>query len=484
MSTDLLLVNPLFLRRDPVEYELMTPYFPLGLLYLAATARQTGYTVQIFDCMFRDDVDEFARALDQIRPRVVGLGILSTVRAMADELIAVALSKGYPVLVGGSDPTARPQSYLDRQEGTIVAVIGEGEETLLELLPALLEQPKAQPLSDIAGIAYRDKEGQIVRTPPRALRKTVDQIPFPARDLIDIEAYRRAWQSKHDVFSLSVIASRGCPYRCAWCQKSVFGRSFRLRSPEDVAEEMRQIKETYHPDMLRIVDDVTGIDRDWVRRWRDALLEQDAAIPFECLSRVDLVDWEMLTWLKEAGCKRISFGAESGSQQVLDAMTKGTRVEQIYRAAELCHELDIELYFFIMVGYPGEGWADILATANLLRETMPDTFSSTIAYPLQGTPFYEQVKDRLIEDHDWTHTAENRVLYRGEYSTRFYRWVQRWFRQEWRWARIRSGREPAGMSTRLRVWAARIVSKTVVRILRYTPPDARVVPVSAPGHGT
>ncbi|MBN1936745.1 MAG: radical SAM protein [Anaerolineae bacterium] len=482
MTVDLLLVNPLFLQRDPVEHELMTPYFPLGLLYLASTARQAGYSVQIFDCMFRRSADEFARALDEIQPRVVGFGILSTVRAMADELIAVALSKGYPILVGGADPTARPESYLAEAQWTVIAVVGEAEETLLELLPALLDRPGAKSLGDIAGIAYRDQSGEIVHTGPRPLHKSVDALPFPARDLIDVEAYRRAWRSKHESFSLSVIASRGCPYGCAWCQKSVFGRSFRLRSSENVADETLEVKEKYHPDMLRIVDDVTGIDRDWVRRWRDALIERGAVIPFECLSRVDLVDREMLTWLKEAGCVRISFGAESGSQKVLDAMTKGTRVEQLYRAAGLCHELGIELYFFIMVGYPSEGWADILATAKMLRETMPDTFSSTIAYPLQGTPFYEQVKDRLIQDHDWAHTAENRVLYRGEYSTRFYRWVQRWFRHEWRWARIRTGWEQAGIVTCVRVWMSRFVSKYIVYILRYAPPDARAVPVSAPGH--
>jgi anaerobic magnesium-protoporphyrin IX monomethyl ester cyclase len=481
---DILLVNPLFLRRDPVEYRLMTPYFPLGLLYLAAMLRDAGYQVSVYDCMFRDGPEAFARTLDKLQPRVVGLGVLSTVLASALELAAIAHERGCTVLMGGADPTARPDSYLeDRVEGHCpvdIVVVGEGEETILELMANLRGAPDALPLHQIQGLVYRDEEGQIVRTGPRALRKNVDEIPFPARDLVDVDAYRRAWRAGHGYFSLSVISSRGCPFQCAWCQKSVFGRSYRPRSPESVAEEMGQIKAQYDPDQLRVVDDVLGIDRQWVKRWRDALVARDAVIPFECLSRVDLVDREVLTWLKEAGCIRISFGAESGSQKVLDAMAKGTKVSQAYQAAQLCHELGIEVYFFIMVGYPGETWEDIQATVRFLCEAAPDEFSSTIAYPLQGTPFYEQVRDRLITDHDWRHTAENRVLYKGEYSTRFYRWVQRWLHKEWQVARVRAGREC--VERWARVLAGLWLSRIAVGLLRYVPADTRAVSVVPPCH--
>jgi anaerobic magnesium-protoporphyrin IX monomethyl ester cyclase len=269
----------------------------------------------------------------------------------------------------------------------------------------------------------------------------VDSLPFPARDLIDFEPYRRAWRSKHDHFALSIIATRGCPFGCTWCQKSVFGRGFRPRSPELVAEEMAHIKHDYRPDLIRIVDDVMGIDRDWVRAWHDAMVERDAVIPFECLSRVDLIDEEMAQLLQHVGCRRIHFGAESGSQAVLDAMNKGTTVEQLYRAADICRRLDIETYFYMMVGYPGETWSDLKQSVTMLRETLPDVFSTTIAYPLPGTPFHEEVRDRLISgaepDADWLHTAENRLLFqRGRYSTFFYRRVIRWFHSEWRDARI------------------------------------------------
>ena len=490
MAIDILLVNPLFLRNDPVEQRIMTPYFPLGLLYLAATLRQAGYSVDIYDGMFEQDAAHLNAALDRLAPAIVGISALSTVRESALELAALAHARGCRVLLGGADPTTRPESYLEHCVGdeqvVDLVVIGEGEETLLELMPALTGRPEALPLDAIRGLAYRDAQGRPLRTAPRPLSKALDHIPFPARDMIDLEAYRRAWSARHGYWSLSVITSRGCPYTCAWCQKGVFGKSFRVRSPQSVALEIRQIKDRYHPDQLRIVDDVMGIDRRWVKSWRDAMIEQDAVIPFECLSRVDLIDRELLGWLKEAGCVRISLGAESGSQQVLDAMSKGTRVSELYDAARLCHELGIEVYFYIMVGYPGESWADIQATARLLRETVPDEFSSTIAYPLPGTPFYDQVQDRLIQAADWRHTAENRLLYRGQHSTRFYRWVQRWLRKEWQAARLEAGLSvvdtPTGPPARFRLAAERWLARLVVAILRHSPADARPVPSTPPGH--
>jgi anaerobic magnesium-protoporphyrin IX monomethyl ester cyclase len=471
--TDLLLVNPLYLKDDPVEQRLMTPYFPLGLLYLAATARQAGYDVSIYDAMFQTSDEAFIATLERERPKVVGIGILSTVRAAALRLADLAHRQGAKVIVGGADPTGRPASYLDHRSNgdwpIDVVVVGEGEQTLLELLPILLaDAPAGGRLAGVNGLAYRDGDAQVMMTPERSHCPDLDSLPLPARDLIDVEAYRRAWQDRHGLFSLSIIATRGCPYGCKWCQKSVFGRSFRPRSAEAVAEELRAIKDRYHPDQIRIVDDVMGIDRKWVRDWHDAVLERDAVIPFECLSRVDLMDEELVRLLKEAGCVRIAFGAESGSQRVLDAMNKGTHVGQIRRAAELCRRFGIEIYYYIMLGYPGEEWADICKTVEFLKETRPDMFSSTIAYPLPGTDFYDEVKHRLLDMPDWDYTAENRLLFQREYSTRFYQWVQRWLHQEWHGARLRQGEERASFPERIRRLGGRWATRGMVEFFRLT----------------
>ncbi|MFC2037180.1 B12-binding domain-containing radical SAM protein [Chloroflexota bacterium] len=474
--TDLMLVNPLFLHEDPVEQRLMTPYFPLGLLYLAATARDAGYRVSIFDAMFQASDEAFVAALEREQPKVVGIGVLATVRTAALRLADLAHRHGAMVVVGGADPTGRPESYLRRQSNgsqpVDMAVVGEGEQTLLELLPLLLNgERNDEPLQKIAGLAYLDADDHFVSTAARRHCADLESLALPARDLIDVEAYRQAWHRRHGIFSLSLIATRGCPYGCTWCQKSVFGRSFRPRSPQAVAEEMRLIKEQYRPDQLRIVDDVMGIDREWVRAWHTAVLARDAVVPFECLSRVDLMDEEMVRLLQEAGCIRIAFGAESGSQKVLDAMNKGTTVEQIRRTAKLCRRHDIETYFYIMVGYPGEEWVDIRKTVDLLKEARPDQFSSTIAYPLPGTEFYDEVKHRLLDAPDWDYTAENRLLFQREHSTRFYRWVQRWFHQEWHMARLRHDQEQATPGRWVRRLGGLWTSRAMVHLLRYLPGD-------------
>jgi anaerobic magnesium-protoporphyrin IX monomethyl ester cyclase len=205
--SDLLLVNPLFLEQDPVERQLMTPYFPLGLLYLAATARQAGYTVSLFDAMFQASDEAFVAALEREQPRIVGISILATVRAAALRLAEVAHRCGAQVVVGGADPTGRPESYLEPQSNgdspVDIVVVGEGEQTLLELLPALLSGERREPsLAQIQGLVYRRANGEVVCTPARKHCADLDSLPLPARDLLDIEAYRRAWRGHHGLFSL------------------------------------------------------------------------------------------------------------------------------------------------------------------------------------------------------------------------------------------------------------------------------------------
>ena len=473
--TEITLVHPLFINKDPVEQKIMTPYFPLGLMYLAAVLRQRDYQVEIFDCAFREDYAEFEAYMRRVRPPVVGITSLITIRRHALFLAEIAHRYGATVILGGPDPPGIPERYLNHRDdsGEIpidMVVFDEGELTIQEVADYLFRRPGAPAsLQDIAGLRLRGDRWDVVATAPRPLIADLDSLPFPARDLVDFAPYREAWQEAHGCWSLSLINTRGCPYGCSWCQKAVFGRTFRTRSPENVAEEMRLIKDAYHPDQLRVVDDITGIRKDWVLEWREAVLERQAVIPFECLTRVNLASEEMLSALHQMGCKKIFFGAESGSQKVLDAMDKGIKVAQIYRAAELCQQLGIETYFFMMVGYPGEEWQDLQLSVKLLRETRPETFSTTIAYPLPGTKFYEQVRDRLMFDSewnpDWDYTAENKLLFRrARYNTLFYRWVVRWFRQEWEDARIANGR-PVSLLQRLRsklsLWLCRLVVRTL-----------------------
>jgi len=475
MAIDIALVHPLFIEKDPVEKKIMTPYFPLGLMYIASVLRENGYEVELFDCTFRKDFNEFENYIKLKKPKIVGITSLITIRRNALILAEIAHRYGAKVILGGPDPTALPERYLlykttDGEFPVDIVVFDEGEITMLELANFLLKNEGYNDLREIPGLRLRDKNGKIISTPPRPLIQNLDLLPFPARELVDMDDYRRAWKKAHGYWSLTIINSRGCPYHCAWCQKAVFGRKYRTRTPENSAEEMKLLKNVFSPDFIRVVDDITGVQKNWVLKWSQEVIKRNAIIPFECLTRVNLASEDMLKALKDMGCEKIYFGAESGSQKVLDTMEKGITVEQIYRASELCKKLGIKTYFFMMVGYPGEEIEDLKLSVKLLRETLPDEFSTTIAYPLPGTKFYEQVRDRLMFESqewmlDWDYTAENKLLFKREkYNTTFYRWVVRWFNREWKDAWYKAGKK----ATIFEITKNKIelgITKTIVNLL-------------------
>lgn len=491
MKPDITLVHPLFIDKDPVEKKIMTPYFPLGLLYLAAVLQRRGNEVEVFDCAFRHSYEDFEEYMRKERPPLVGITALITVRRHALKLAEIAHRYGAKVIVGGPDPTGIPERYLYYQDSNNeypvdVVVFDEGEITIQEVVDHFLQKEGSfSDIREVAGLRLRGEQGEVVATAQRALISDLDSLPFPARDLVDWRPYKDAWREAHGHWSLSLINTRGCPYECAWCQKAVFGRTYRSRSAANVAEEMKLIKEIYAPDQLRIVDDITGVRRTWVSEWRDEVLARQAVIPFECLTRVNLATEDMLSALKDMDCRKVFLGAESGSQKVLDAMHKGAKVNQIERAAALCKQLEIDTYFFMMVGYPGEDWDDLQSSVRLLRETLPEEFSTTIAYPLPGTKFYEQVRDRLVFDTDWNvdwdYTAENRLLFqRDRYNTYFYRWVIRWFHSEWQDAWLQAGK-PTQYMQRVRIKASLWISRIMVRLIALLPLKASIQFLPAEG---
>lgn len=493
MPVDIVLVHPLFLEKDPIEKKIMTPYFPLGLMYLAAVLRREGYEVELYDCTFRKDYKEFAEYLKRRKPAICGITSLITIRRHALILAEIAKRSGSWVVLGGPDPTAIPERYLfyrtaDDSFPVDAVVYDEGELTISDLARWFFtNRSRVQDLREIPWIRLRGEGDEVIATPPRELIMDLDSLPFPARDLVDMESYRRTWQKAHGYFSLTILHTRGCPYHCNWCQKAVFGRRYRSRSPENAAEEMLEIKKTLNPDHLRVVDDITGVKRPWVLEWSEAVARRGAEIPFECLTRVNLVSEDMLYALKKIRCEKIYFGAESGSQKVLDAMEKGITVHQIYRARELCRKVGIRTYFLMMVGYPGEEFEDLKLSVKLIRETIPDEFSTTIAYPLPGTKFYERVRDRLIFDSgeyvlDWDYTGENRLLFkRDRYNTTFYRWMIRWFQAEWEDARLSHDQNAPSLNrilARLRAWILRgivtaLASFSLIRGVRFQPAEGR-----------
>jgi len=260
MPIDILFVNPVFLSHNVAERELSSPYFPLGLLYLAAYVRAHDFTVGVFDGTFLQGTGDFEAVLLEKQPRVVGVSALQPNRELALELGRVAQNAGARVIFGGPDATAEPESYL-ADPAVDYIVHHEGELTLVELLGAIFAgRENAGDLAALEGIAFRGAAGEIVVTPRRPYILDLDELPFPARELIDMQAYLDFWQAHNGYASLTISVARGCPYNCRWCQDAVHGPELRLRSPGSVVAEVRALKARYKIDRLRVVDDVDGLE--------------------------------------------------------------------------------------------------------------------------------------------------------------------------------------------------------------------------------
>ncbi len=436
-----------FLRFDPKLWKNMQPYPPLGSMYAASYLRQQGYEVALFDAMLADSEEDWAQALEKHHPRFAVLYednfnylskmCLLRMRQAAHRMIAMA-KYGHPgespvVILCGADATDHYADYLS--QGADYILIGEGEETLNELLKTLLsEEPESRngSLRQIRGLAYME-DGRPVRNERRPDLRNLDALPFPAWDLIDVERYRSIWQERHGYFSMNLVTTRGCPFHCNWCAKPIWGQRYNSRSPENVAAEMRWLKDSYHPDHLWFADDIFGLKPGWISRLAEQVQLQDASVPFKCLSRVDLLlrPGEVEA-LKKAGARIVWVGAESGSQKILDAMDKGTRVEQIAQAARCLRENGLQVGFFLQFGYPGEGWDDIQQTLQMVRDCLPDDIGISVSYPMPGTKFFDNVQQQLGEKQNWQDSGDLAMLYQGPYSTAFYRKLHQVVHREFR----------------------------------------------------
>jgi radical SAM superfamily enzyme YgiQ (UPF0313 family)/glycosyltransferase involved in cell wall biosynthesis len=428
-SIDVLFGQAYFLRFDPKLWEARQPYAPLGALYAAACVRDRGYRVAMFDAMLAVSETEWAEALDRHRPRFAVIYednfnylskmCLLRMRQAALTMIDAARERGIITIVAGADATDHPATYLDR--GAAVVVTGEGEVTLVELLNALTETDGPAGLMSIEGLCLRDEDGRVVHTRARAIIRQLDSLPFPAWDLVDVERYRSTWLSHHGYFSMNLVTTRGCPYHCNWCAKPIYGQRYTARSPEHVVEEMAWLKRTFRPDHLWIADDIFGLKPGWIEQFASLLRARDARTPFKCLLRADQVTADVARALRSAGCQTAWIGAESGSQRILDAMEKGTRVEQIGEATRMLREAGVEIGFFLQFGYPGETREDIDRTIEMVRTCAPDDIGVSVSYPLPGTTFYQRVQAQLGQKQNWVDSNDLAMMYHATYVPDFYR---------------------------------------------------------------
>ncbi len=426
-----LLGHAYFQYFDPKLEEANKPYPPLGTLIAGALLREAGHEVVVFDAMLERSTDGWDSMLDNQRPDVAVLFednfnylskmCLGRMRTAAFEMLGAASARDVPAIVAGSDASDNTAEFLDAGAGAVIT--GEGDEALLDCLAALDSQARSMDqLRGIAGVTVRDEAGQLISGGDRRNMKALDDIPFAARDLVDIDHYRSIWAEAHGRFSLNMVTTRGCPYHCNWCSKPIWGQRYNARSAENVVAEMVELSDTYGLDHVWFADDIFGLKPGWIQRFAELVDEHDVRLPFKCLSRPDLlVRKDTAEALGAAGAEEVWIGAESGSQKVLDAMEKGTTVEQIREAADRVHQAGYRIAFFIQFGYPGETTDDIAGTLDLIWSARPDDIGISVAYPLPGTPFYDRVKAELGDETHWSDSSDLAMLFDGPYPTEFYR---------------------------------------------------------------
>ncbi|PTT86932.1 B12-binding domain-containing radical SAM protein [Pelomonas sp. HMWF004] len=394
VTMSLVLTHGYFLADDAIEQRIMRPYPPLGLLSISAWLDRQGLDHQVVDATFLD-ADSFVQRVRELRPRMVAFYVTLMTRRSVLRLIA-ALAEGgcSPVIVlGGPDVRHNAADYL--AHGAHLLVVGEGEQTMAEVarLPVAACRD-ATALAAIPGLMHADALGQPVFTGERRFVPELDDLPEPARHRIDLQPYLRAWRGAHGQTSLNVSTQRGCPYKCAWCSRAVYGTSYRRRAPEHVVAELARMTEHYAPDQFWFVDDVFTINHNWLAGFADALDAAGLRIRYECITRADRMNERVVQLLVRTGCSRVWIGAESGSQRILDAMQRQVKVEQVTAMIRAASEAGIQTGTFLMLGYPGEMESDIVATERYLRAARPDLFTVTLAYPIKGTVFHDQVADQ------------------------------------------------------------------------------------------
>lgn len=408
-----LVTHPYILDFDPREAALGRPYPPLGTLQAAAGLRADGHDVSFHDVMFARDTEHFGDLLDRQPWDLVAIvpddhsvqikQCLDRIRQAALSMVQAAHSRGITVIMSGPDASDHPEVFL----GAGAAAVFRGE-----VVEALVEWARGD--SAVPGVTGERGAGDGRRAPVSDL----DALPDAAWDLCDLAPYAQMWRQRHGVWEINVWTARGCPYRCNWCAKPVWGRSYQVRSAERVAAEIRMIRQQHSPDRIWFTDDIFALRPKWLRAFRAALGADP--LPYRCLSRVDLLrDAAYVQDLAASGCDQVWVGAESGSDRVLQAMDKDCTVDDIRRATRLLQENGVQIGFFLQLGYPGEGLDEVRATVSMIEQLRPDEIGVSVSKPMPGTAFYERVSASM-RGENWDASMDNIPLFEAPFPQPFY----------------------------------------------------------------
>jgi radical SAM superfamily enzyme YgiQ (UPF0313 family) len=433
----LLFTHSYFLYLDPKQSQAGNAYPPLGTLYAASLLRENGFEVALFDSMLAKSPQELVVHLQKEQPKYLVIYddgfnyltkmCLTNMREAAFQMIELAKKQGCQVIISSSDSTDHSATYLNRWADFVV--LGEGEKTLLELLQHL---DQGLPVHEIQGIAFREN-GATINKLKRPVQKDLDLLPFPAWDLVDIEKYKAFWKKRHGYFSLNLVTTRGCTYKCNWCAKPLFGNRYNARTPAHVVEELMLLVGTFGAEHIWFCDDIFGLKPKWIEEFSQLVTQKGLKFKFKIQSRADLmIDTTSVKALSVAGCDMVWIGAESGSQKILDAMEKGITIDEIHRSRQLLKTHGIQVGFFLQFGYPGEKEDDIQATLKLVLDVMPDDIGISVSYPLPGTKLYENVKAELKNKANWTDSDELAMMFSNSFPKNYYKDLQRYVHKVYR----------------------------------------------------
>jgi len=397
---------------------------PLGIMLLGTILRDAGHDITLLDASFDHDLSRINQEICIISPDIVAVSCSTDLMPNGEEILAAAKRNGYITVAGGPHPTIAPLETLRNPDIDFV-VLGEGELTFAELVRSIGNNTDP---SGVNGIGFR-QNGIPVVNPAREFINDLNSLPIPDRELLD--TFPRYLQG----LALNVSAIRGCPFRCTFCQPTLFhlfGKQIRSRSPENVVEELELLYRRYRIRDFFFVDDLFTVSRVWLEQFLDALKAAGLAgkIRFSINSRVDLINEEIILLLKAINTYYLLLGLESGSQEMLDSCEKGTTVQQGIDAVNLARKHGIRIHAYILLGLPGESVATLKATEKLLDTVRPDTVHISVATPFIGTDLFDQCKKvgRLQEGshaaHDYylDESAGNRPIagldYREIYAAR------------------------------------------------------------------
>ena len=387
-----------------------TPEPPLGLAYLAACLLEyrTDLQIEIIDGFLLGQ-EEYYKKISNINADIVGVSTTMSQLSQALMIPRIVDEKDTKFIIGGPGVVNLPSSRL-YESGYSAICYGEGERTVVELVHAL---ENGLPLEDIMGISYLN-EGKEVKTPPRELIENLDEIPFPARDLLDMEKYIGTWKENMGVRVASTISSRGCPFSCRFCDKTTFGGKIRFLSPSRMIEEMKLLYNRYGAEMVYFEDDLFTVNRKRVLEFCSLMEKELPGKMWGASSRVNTIDKEMLARMKHAGCTDLIFGVESGSQKILDLLGKGITVEQIENAFRWVKEVGIKAGMFLIIGVPGETQGDIDMTKRIIAKSEPNIIDVSYLTPIPGTEIYEMTKHLIRDDIDLSNYNLTESVYRKD----------------------------------------------------------------------